>query len=339
MRLHLIGLPHTETTRDFSWCAFTTLIRNMATMMTAQGHEVILYAGEENEAECDELVPCHPAVGREPMVPEWTEAYFADMNDRVIRALNSRLGPQDIILLSMGYPQAQIMHAFPTHMCVEYAVGYSGIAAEFRVFPSYAWMHMVYGWRCQENPQAILGQFYDAVIPHFLDTTDWPEGSGGDYLAFVGRLNEDKGLGVACDISRLTGLPLKIAGHGTPPDYGEYLGVLSPKECAELMGGARAVLAPSLYCEPFCLVAVEAQMVGTPVITTDFGAFTETVTTGGYRCHNVREFVLAVELAATLDRRGIRENAIQKYGLEAIGPQYNEYLQDLQTLWGAGFYA
>ena len=340
--LHLVSLPHTETTDDFSWCAFTALAKSMSTMMSRYGYEVILYAGENNEAECSEHVVCSdsPPHSR-PTIPEWTGEYFRPMNKRVIAALEERLEPHDIILLSMGCCQTDIMAAFPSHLAVEYAVGYSGVAALYRVFPSYAWMHMVYGWQCGNgNPQAIQGRFYDAVIPHFLDADQFPLGEGGNYLLFVGRLNEDKGVGIAVDLSKRTGLPLKIVGAGTLPEYGEYLGVVGPTERAELMGGALAVVAPSLYCEPFCLVAAEAQMVGTPAITTDFGAFTETVEHGvtGFRCRTMSEFEDAVRSAPNLDRMRIRSRAMIRFSTRAVAPQYDEYFDRLGGLWDKGWY-
>src|SRR5689334_24039124 len=56
MKLHLVGLPHTQTTREVSVCAFTQKIIKFCKMMRPLGYEIILYAGDENEAECDELV-------------------------------------------------------------------------------------------------------------------------------------------------------------------------------------------------------------------------------------------------------------------------------------------
>lgn len=56
MKLHLVGLPHTQTTREVSVCAFTQKIIKFCKMMKPVGYQIVLYAGDENEAECAELV-------------------------------------------------------------------------------------------------------------------------------------------------------------------------------------------------------------------------------------------------------------------------------------------
>lgn len=344
--LHIISLFHTQTTYDYSWCAFTSLAMSQATMMTRLGREVYLYSGPANDAECTEHIPCSipPLAGIKPTVPAWTEAEFAPMNRRVIDALSTRLKPQDILLMTTSYPQQQITKAYPANIAVEYCVGYYGHCQPFRVFPSYAWMHLCYGGhRAAENgnPHTAQGKFYDAMIPHELEVEKFHKGKGdGGYLAFLGRLGVGKGEDIAVQISKNTGIPLKLAGPGNPPDYGEYLGVLKPAERSEFLGGAIATLALSTFIEPFNLVAIESQLVGTPAITPDFGAFTETVEdeVTGYRCHTMAEFELAAQYAGMLDRDYIRQRALDTYSFDAIAPQFDRYYNRLGGLWGDGFY-
>lgn len=337
MTLHLLSLPHTETTGDYSWCAFTSLVRNMATMMTREGHKVILYAGKDNDAECSELV----TVSEQPknndfFVPPWTYEYFAPMNNKIIGEMRKRIKPGDIILQSKSL-QSVVGEAFPDNISVEYAIGYGGCRAACRVFPAEAWRHEIYGRDANargEDIHTVMGYSSDAVIPHMIDIDQFPEGKGGDYLLFVGRLGGLKGEQVAVQTAQKLGLPLKIIGPGAPPDYGEYLGVMKPKERAELMGGALAMFAPSMFPEPFGLVVIEAQMCGTPTITTDWGAYTETNKNGtsGYRCSTLGEFAQAVEDCKKLDRHKIRERAIRKYSFEAIAPQYTKFFNRLQEI-------
>src|SRR5882724_6910399 len=56
MRFHLLALPATQTTRESSLCGFTQVTIRFARMLKALGHTVYLYASEENDAPCDELV-------------------------------------------------------------------------------------------------------------------------------------------------------------------------------------------------------------------------------------------------------------------------------------------
>lgn len=336
--IHLLSLPHTETTKDYSWCAFTSLVINMATMMTQEGHKVILYAGENNEAECFEHINCSGKPNNTNFfVPPWTYEYFAPMNNKIIEEMGKRIQIGDIILESTSL-QSVVADAFPRNISMEYAIGYGGCKSPCRVFPAEAWRHEIYGRDAAargEDIHTVMWYSSDAVIPHMLNVEQFPEGKGdGGYLLFVGRLGGMKGEQVAVEMSKRTGIPLKIIWPGTPPNYGEYLGVMQPKERAELMGGAIAVIAPSMFPEPFCLVVIEAQMCGTPTITTDWGAVTETNENGvsWYRCSTLGEFTQAVEDCKKLDRKKIRERAIRKYSLEAVWPQYTKFFHRLEEI-------
>jgi glycosyltransferase involved in cell wall biosynthesis len=131
-----------------------------------------------------------------------------------------------------------------------------------------------------------------------------------------------------------------LAGAGPQDGYGEFVGAVGPEKRAKLMGGAIATFAPTLYIEPFGNVVPEAHFCGTPTITTDWGAFTETNINGvtGYRCRTLAEFIQAAEDVKSLDPKTIYETAKYKYSLEAIAPQYDRYFRRLETLWDKGWY-
>lgn len=331
MRFHTPALPGRPVTRENSRCAFTQKVRNFKPMMEALGHEVIVY-GRGADVECDPF--------DEP--PPFDANAWKPFNDLVKAAIYERAEPGDILGLMAGTCQEPLAEAFPEMLPCEYGIGYAGCFASFKVFESYAWMHTVYGRDL--GAETATGSFFDAVIPGYFNIVEFPEhGSGGDdYLVYVGRMIERKGPHIAAEVAERLGMPLYLAGEGDyVPEYGEFLGPLGPDERSELIAGARALLAPTLYVEPFGNTAVEAQLCGTPAITTDWGAFTETVEHGvsGFRCHTLAEFIEAVEEAPSLDHDHIRAQAQSMWSMEVIGPRYDAYFRRLELLRGEGWYA
>jgi glycosyltransferase involved in cell wall biosynthesis len=347
MRFHIVALPHTQVTKEFAGCAFTEKVRRFCIMMHDLGHEVFLYAGDEVEAPVTELITCVSKKQQEAAlhgVAHYTQFPFNGwlwdkFNAKAIAEIADRIEKEDFICLIGGSAQKPIADAFPAHLAVEFGVGYGGVFAKYRVFESYAWMHSIYaGWK---NPTTADGQFYDAVIPGYLEPEMFPLGDGqGDYYLFIGRLIDRKGYRIAQEVCERLGKRLILAGPGEQSGYGEFVGSVGPEERAELMGGAIATFAPTLYVEPFGNVVIESQACGTPTITTDWGAFTENNPDGisGFRCRTLAEFMQAAEGVKYLDRAKIRNRAVSLYNLDTIGLQYEAYFKRLLTLWGDGWY-
>lgn len=359
-RLHLVGIPHTQTDHSQTVCAFTTKSEKFTEMMAAIGYETVLYWGERNEAVCSEHVPLFTTAeqvswyGEDdpnlmPARATWDSAdqWWQTLNSRAIKELSKRVESQDLILLLGGWAHQPISDAFPEIISCEWAAGYEGWASKYVCFESYAWRHYCYGQRGLAN-----GRWYDTVIPNFFRPDDFSIATEkGDYLLFVGRLIERKGLLTAHEIAKAVGMPLVIAGSGSTSyqerrlvtadgcvlDDVEYVGTVGTVERNKLMSEAVALLAPTTYIEPFGAVAVEAQLCGTPAVTTDWGAFPETVPSR-YRFSTLDEAVQAVEAAASADQKQIREDALGRYSLDVVGPLYDRWFTQLVALWRDGWY-
>ena len=91
-----------------------------------------------------------------------------------------------------------------------------------------------------------------------------------------------------------------------------------------MLGGARALLCPFRYPEPFGLVMVEAMMCGTPVAAIGLGAVPEIVDSGvtGYFCDAPEGLAQTVEKATTLDRSGVRARAELRFVAERMAREY-----------------
>jgi glycosyltransferase involved in cell wall biosynthesis len=234
-------------------------------------------------------------------------------------------------------------------LACEWGVGYEGIFCDHRAFESHAWRQYIYGKRGLIN-----GHWYDTTIPNFFNPDDFATGRKKGYLVFLGRIVQRKGVEVAVQIAERAGLTLKIAGQGGEviepgivksnevtlmSDYIDYVGPVGVEERKALLSGAVACVMPTYYIEPFGGVAVEAMLSGTPVIASDWGAFTETVQPGisGERFATLREGVEAVEKVKAIKPAALRKWATSRYSLEAVGPQYDRWFRQLQGLWGVGW--
>lgn len=346
-QLFILGMPHNQLTREHNLCAYQSKARKLADMMTSLGYKVYVLASEENES-AGELITCitkdkqHEFFGDNdhhktfynitwnPSDPHWQH-----FNTNAIEEIKKRIKPQDLILSFAGNCQKQVGDAFPNHQFVEAGIGYTGVAGKYLVYESYAWQNFVGGLRNQDN-----GEFYETVINNYWDISEFPESDPQDYYLYIGRLIDRKGYRIAQDVCEKLGKRLILAGQIDHEfqGYGEYIGTVNTEERGRLMAGAIAGFVPTLYRPPLEGVHCELQLCGTPVITTNFGVFTETVENdvNGQRCNDFQEFLNAAQWAEKVGlrhRQAIRESAQSKWSMDVIKHQYDEYFQRLQRLY------
>lgn len=354
MILHVVGLPHTSITKDYIACAFTSRVLKFCGMMTGLGHHVFLYGGPESEAACSEFIPCMTEAERAEIVGDrhfvqasfdYSLPHWRRFNARVIEAIGQRKGERQFLCVIGGLAHKEIADAHPDLRLVEFSVGYGGVIPEsFKVFESRAWQHVLLG-TTNTNANAIDGRFFDAVIPGSFEPADFPfSAKKSNYFVFLGRLTQRKGIAIAAEACERAGVELVIAGQAEPgevPRYGRYIGVVGHEQRGRLLAEARGLFCCAQYVEPFGNAAVEAQLCGTPVFCSPFGAMTETVEDGktGFHCHTLREFVEATKRCGDLDPYYIRDRAVALYSTDTIAAQYHRHFERLATLWGMGWYA
>jgi glycosyltransferase involved in cell wall biosynthesis len=176
------------------------------------------------------------------------------------------------------------------------------------------------------NSDRAPGLNYLATVYNGIDLSLYPlQESRGQDLIFLGRIHPDKGVHLAIEVARGSGLPLLIAGiiqdqayfrEQVEPHLNETIRYIGPVDVSgknELFGRARALLHLNTIPERFGLVLAEANAAGVPVIAMDLGSCREVIEEGrtGFLVKGVDEAVRALQRVPEIDgdacRRRVRE--------------------------------
>lgn len=359
MRFHILGLPHTVTSKEYNACAYTQKVYKFGKMMTARGHEVIHYGHEESDLPCTEHVTVITnddlkiAYGNY----DWRKNFFKfDTNDHAYqtfyanatREVGKRKRKNDFILPFWGAGVRPVCDAHPDIITVEPGIGYAGGHwARFKIFESYAIYHAYYGL---DSVGTCKQDWYDTVIPNYFDPEDFTyNDKKDDYFLFLGRVYEGKGVNIAVQATEAIGAKLIIAGQNSLkqmgyteiPSHVTEIGYADVETRRKLMANAKAAFVASLYTEPFGGVQVECLFSGTPTITTNWGSFTENNIHGvtGYRCTTFEHFTWAAKNIGDIKPQACRDFAMNNFSLEVVSKKYEEYFQSVLNVYnGEGWY-
>jgi len=181
------------------------------------------------------------------------------------------------------------------------------------------------------------GLNYLATVYNGIDLALYPlQESGGGELIFLGRIHPDKGVHLAIQAARLSGLPLLIAGIIQDQAYFReqvqphldrtirYLGPVDVQGKNELFARARALLHLNTIPERFGLVLAEANAAGVPVIAMDLGSCREVIENGqtGFLVNSVDEAVGALERLGEIDRGACRRRVQHCFSVDTMVAAY-----------------
>jgi glycosyltransferase involved in cell wall biosynthesis len=306
------------------------------------GHDVTLFASADSVTRA-RLVPACPCALRLIEETADPQAFHFAMLEEVVR----RSREFDIVHFHtdyQGFPFARRLAC--AHLTtLHWRLDIPGLDRLYRAFDD---IPLVSISNAQRKP--LPGARWQGTVYHGMPA-DTPafDARPGDYLAFLGRIAPPKRPDLAIQIAERAGMPLKIAAkidNGDRWYYEEniealmrhprvdYLGELGDRDKHALLAGARALLFPIDWPEPFGLVLIEALACGTPVIAFGRGSVPEIIDDGhtGFIVDNVEEAIRAVGRLHEIDRGQCRAAFEQRFSAARMAA---DYLNIYETLLGS----
>lgn len=191
------------------------------------------------------------------------------------------------------------------------------------------------------------------AIPNPIDLRDWPlQEQKGDHLLWVGRMTAEKGPHRAIAAARIAGRPLVLAGVIQPGQQAffdaevaphvdgrrvRFVGEVGGAAKRALFAGARALLMPIRWEEPFGMVMVEALASGTPVIAFPEGAARELVVDGetGFLVDDEAAMGAAVGELGRIAAADCRSWVAEHCDVAVVARSYEQVYRDVALVAGA----
>ncbi|NBP65361.1 MAG: glycosyltransferase family 1 protein, partial [Bacteroidetes bacterium] len=371
IRLHILAVPYTITTDEYSHDAYAGKVKRFSPMMRSRGFEVYHYGIETSDSGATKDIDLmtkdewtklrietfqflEPGLSledatkkhydpKQPIGVLWhlSSPLIVEFNRRLKIKLkeNYRNGRTDIVCLPQGITHDPAIKDMK-YTLIETGIGYTNLNThtDFKIFESYCWMSRLLG-SSNRSPSN-----YWFVIPNYFDSNEFkltlnPCVNNVKRVAFLGRLDACKGCNIIVEIARrFPDVLFTLCGSGDASPFLkekniEYREPIHGAERSEYLGDCIAVLCPSKFLEPFCGVAVEAQICGTPAITSDWGGMAETVEQfkTGLRCHTLADYCLGIQMAldGKFDRAYIRERAVRMFDMYNLAYNYEQVFRSV----------
>jgi glycosyltransferase involved in cell wall biosynthesis len=303
--------------------------------LVRRGHEVTLFASGDSRTTA-RLVP---VVERATRLDAATHDLLGSEFIRELGLVFSHASDFDVIHCHVDYLAFPFHDLTPTPT-VHTIHGRLDLPHLVPVYRQFRTVPLVSISDAQRAPLDQLGVRWAGTVYHGLPVERYafaPEDQG--YLAFLGRLAPEKQPELAIEIARRVGLPLKIAAKVDAVDQEyfdqvvapllddplvEFLGEIGDDQKSAFLGGAKALLFPIDWPEPFGLVMIEAMACGTPVVARPCGSVPEVIDHGrtGFLASTLVELTEAVKRLDEIDRAECRRQFELRFSAGRMAQDY-----------------
>ncbi|MEV6768885.1 glycosyltransferase family 4 protein [Nocardia sp. NPDC051030] len=181
-----------------------------------------------------------------------------------------------------------------------------------------------------------IGRVHNAINPE-----EWPfHTEKMDYALFLGRYAPYKGPDVALRAAHAAGIRLILAGKCNEPAEKAYFaehveplltatddvfGEADAIAKRQLLAGAKCMLFPISWDEPFGIVMIEAMVCGTPVVALRGGAVAEVIEHGvtGFICDHPDELPDAIARVGEIDPHACRRRVEELFATDRFAAGYD----------------
>jgi glycosyltransferase involved in cell wall biosynthesis len=256
--------------------------------LVALGHDVTLFASGDSTTSANLVPACATALRLDSDVRDTVAPHMLMME-----MVRRRAAEFDVLHFHLDYWPFSVFSRQPTPF-VTTLHGRLDLPELQPVFGAFDQTPVVSISDAQRRPLP-QANFVGTVLHGLPAELLTPQPVEPGYLAFLGRICPEKCPDRAIRIARKAGIPLKIAAKVDRVDQAyfeeiirplidgpgvELVGEIGDQEKAAFLSGARALLLPIDWPEPFGLVMIEAMACGTPVIAFKSGSVPEIIEDG-----------------------------------------------------------
>ena len=346
MVFHVLSIPLHPTRKEITLCAFTQKVYKFCKVMTHRGHTVFHYGHPDSSVPCTKHfdVVSRATYNKVYKKQQWQDFHLQTVKNEVHEEFNknsaalikkNKQEKKDFVLAFWGFGHQECCEQLKDFFIVEPSVGYDSGFAPFKVFETYAQLHKLQFSLHNNN----FPPFTDHVIrPGFYFEDFTYQDKKQNYLLFLGRMINSKGIDIAQNLSKAFSMPIKFVGpqnlkNNLKKDnpLAEYIHTVSNNERKKLLANAKALIMPSLYSEPCGWAMLEAFISGTPVLSTDWGGLAEYNIHGqtGFRCRSLNEFYHALGIIDNIKPSFCREYAEENFTISLVARMYENYFTHL----------